>query len=251
MILLAYGMWFKPAICFGKFKWRAFQCYIACYVGLSKVYLLMPVKIGFSKWSNVSYHTRKNVNVQLDVSYSSVGIARSYTGRYFLPRNLPANKQPISLNGNIHIACVILKFVDISAIEAELGALIINTCKAQTLWLILSKLWHSQLPTPILVDNTTTIGIVNNTIRCQQSCAMKMCYFWLLDPYTLKHFHFQHHLGQANLGNYPSNYHTGLGHQNIQPYYLHKKESPIHLPGASTRVCWNPRWPMPQVSPST
>eukprot|EP00804_Cyclotella_cryptica_P000477 CCRYP_020030-RA/>CCRYP_020030-RA protein AED:0.46 eAED:0.57 QI:0/-1/0/1/-1/0/1/0/96 len=47
--------------------------------------------------------------------------------------------------------------------------------------LTLEELGHPQPPTPIHVDNSTTVGIVNNTIKRQKSRSMEMRYFWLLD----------------------------------------------------------------------
>jgi hypothetical protein len=46
------------------------------------------------------------------------------------------------------------------------------------------ELGYPQPPTPIHLDNTTPVGIVNNTIKRQRSGAMEMRYFWLLDRKT-------------------------------------------------------------------
>ena len=66
------------------------------------------------------------------------------------------------------ITCKILKLVASSAAEAELGALFVNTKEARILRLTLQELGHSQPLTPIHVNNTTAIGIVNNTIKQQR-----------------------------------------------------------------------------------
>jgi hypothetical protein len=68
--------------------------------------------------------------------------------------------------------------------KAELGALFLNAQEAKVLQLILVKLGHPQPPTPIHIDNTITVGIVNNTIKHQRSQAMEMQYFWSLDCKT-------------------------------------------------------------------
>ena len=52
-----------------------------------------------------------------------------------------------------------------SAAEAELGALFLNGQEAKIIRLILEEMGHPQPPTPIHVDNTTTAGIVYNTIK--------------------------------------------------------------------------------------
>ncbi len=68
-----------------------------------------------------------------------------------------------------------------SAAEAALGALFLNAKEAKVIRFVLEELGHPQLPTPIHIDNTTTVGIVNNTIKQQRSHAMEMRYYWLLD----------------------------------------------------------------------
>ena len=95
--------------------------------------------------------------------------------------SLPHDGEPIRLNGNIEVTCAILKLVTSYTVEAELGAFFINTKEAKIVRLTLAKLGHSQPQTPIHIDNTTAVGIVNKTIKRQQSRAMEMRYFWLLD----------------------------------------------------------------------
>ena len=82
-----------------------------------------------------------------------------------------------------------------SAAEAELGALFINAKEAKIIWIILSELDHPQPPAPINVNNTTSVGIVNNTIKRQRSQSMEMRYFWLLDQEAQKYMNVQHHPG--------------------------------------------------------
>ncbi len=99
----------------------------------------------------------------------------------FFLGSLPIDHEPIQLNGNIAIICTILRLVAASAAEAELGALFLNTHEAKVIRLTIHELGHKQPPTPIHIDNTTAVGIVNNTIKRQRSRAMEMRYFWLLD----------------------------------------------------------------------
>ena len=60
---------------------------------------------------------------------------------------------------------------------------------------------YSQPKTPIHVDNTTVIGIVNSTIKCQQLPAMEMRYFWLLDQEYQNYMDFKYHPGLENMLN--------------------------------------------------
>ncbi|EJK69398.1 hypothetical protein THAOC_09351, partial [Thalassiosira oceanica] len=84
---------------------------------------------------------------------------------------------------------------------------------------------HPQPATPIHIDTTTTVGIVNNTIKRM----------WLLDKAAQDMFKFQHHPGQENLGDYPSKHHSGDIHQHVPPFYVHMDDSPHFLPRASLR----------------
>ena len=171
---------------------------------------------------------------------------------------VPVNGKPIKLNGNIAITCAILKLVAASAAEAELGALFLNTQEARILRLTLAEMGHPQPPTPVHIDNSTCVGIVNNTIKRQRSRAMEMRYFWLLDQQVQKYFKFQYHPGQENLGDYPSKAHTGAVHQHVRPWYIHDHNSPRELPRAlkpsSRRGCaetlgdpYSQRTPLPSV----
>jgi hypothetical protein len=100
-----------------------------------------------------------------DASYLSAPHARSHAGGYFFLGSLPSDGNPIKLNGAIHITCTILKLVAASAAKAKLGALFLNAQEANVLRLTLNKLGHPQPPTPIHINNTTTVGIINNTIK--------------------------------------------------------------------------------------
>ncbi len=105
------------------------------------------------------------LNVHSDASYLSAPKARSQAGGYFFLGSLPHDGDPIRLNGAIHITCTILKLVAALAVEAELGALFLNAQEAKIMQLVLTELGHPQQPTPIHINNTTTVGIVNNTVK--------------------------------------------------------------------------------------
>ncbi len=101
------------------------------------------------------------LNVHSDALYLSAPKARSSAGGYFFLGSLPRDGDPIQLNRATHVTCTILKLVAASAAEAELGA----AQDTKVFRLVLAKLGHRQPPTPIHIDNTTTVGIVNNTIK--------------------------------------------------------------------------------------
>ena len=155
-----------------------------------------------------------------------------------------------------------MKLVAASAAEAELDAFFLNTRLAKIIRLILEELGHPQPQIPIHSDNTTTIGIVNNTIKRQKSRAMEMRYFWLLDSEAQKYFKFHYHPGLENLADYASKAHDAANHRHARPYYLHSDFSPRTLVRAlmpsTRRGCVKPirdsylrRQPLPVLRTST
>ncbi len=193
--------------------------------------------------------TSRCLNVHSDASYLSAPKARSRAGGYFFLGSIPQDGDPIQLNGAIHITCTILKLVAAFAAEAELGALFPNAQEAKVLQLILTELGHPQPPTTIHIDNTTTVGIVNNTIKQQRSRAMEMRYFCLLDGETQQYFKFYYQPGLKNLGDYPSKHHNADIHQHIRPYYVHMnncQKNPHYQALAISLV-----WPTPPSYPVT
>ena len=143
------------------------------------------------------------LNNHSDASYLSAGNSRSQAGGYFFMGSLPCEGKPIHLNSNIAFTCAILKLVASSAAEVELGALFLNTKEARIVRLTLAELGHPQTQTPIHIDNTTAVIILNNTIKRQQSRTMEMRSFWLLEQETNKYSKFYYQPGQEKFGRLP------------------------------------------------
>jgi hypothetical protein len=180
--------------------------------------------------ASIRYYASDMVlNVHSDASYLSVKNARSRAAGWFFLGSVPKDRQPIRLNGAVDVLCTVLKFVAASAAEAELGALFLNAKQAKILRLTLEEMGHLQPPTPIHIDNSTTVGIVNNTIKRQKSRSMEMRYFWLLDAQNNELFDFKYHPGLENLADYPSKHHSGSHHMEVRPYYVHMPTSPRFL----------------------
>ena len=173
------------------------------------------------------------LQVHSDASYLTAPRARSRVGGHFFLGMLPVAGQPIFLNGAIHVEAGILKHVAASAAEAELGGTFVNAQRAKVMRLTLEELGHPQPPTPISIDNTTAVGICNNTIKRQHSRSMEMRHFWLLDHEAQHIFSFHHVPGAENLGDYPSKAHDAAHHRHVRPYYLHMTNSPRFLPRAA------------------
>ena len=164
------------------------------------------------------------LNVHLDASYLTAPKARSRAGGFFFLGSLPKDGCPIKLNGAILTQCAILKCVAASAVEAELGALFLNAMEVKIIRLTLTEMGHPQPPTPIHVDNTTAVGIVNDTIKRQRSRAMNMRYFWLLCQEAQKILTVRYHPGQENLGDMPTKHHNGAQTQRARPF-IYKQDT--------------------------
>ena len=108
----------------------------------------------------IRYHASNMIlNVPSDASFLFAPKAHSRAGGHFFLGSIPRDGDPIKLNGAINVTCTILKLVAASAAEAELGALLfLNAQEAKVFRLILAKLDHPQPPTPIHINNTTTVG---------------------------------------------------------------------------------------------
>jgi len=115
--------------------------------------------------AKIRYHASDMVlNVHSDASYLTAPNARSRVGGHFFLGSIPTDRCPIRLNGAILTNATILKCVAASAAEAELGALFLNALETKVMCTTLEELGHPQPPIPIHCDNTTAVGIVNNTI---------------------------------------------------------------------------------------
>jgi hypothetical protein len=118
------------------------------------------------------------LNVHSDASYLSAPKAQSHSGGcFFLGTSIPQDSEPIIINGAIHITCTTLKLVAASTTVAVFRTLFLNAQETKVIYLELKEHGHPQPPTLIHINNITTVGIVNNTIKRQWSRAMEMRYF--------------------------------------------------------------------------
>ena len=169
------------------------------------------------------------LNIHSDASYLTEPRARSRLAGYFFLGSVPVKGQEIKMNGNIFVACGILKIVVASAAEAELGALFLNTKEGKIICLMLEEMGHRQPPTPVHCDNSTAAGIANNTVKRQQSRSMEMRFFWVVEQVFLGAFDVQWQPGQKNLADYFTKHFVGRHHQAVRPW-LHEANAPRYLP---------------------
>eukprot|EP00804_Cyclotella_cryptica_P020437 CCRYP_014425-RA/>CCRYP_014425-RA protein AED:0.04 eAED:0.02 QI:0/0/0/1/1/1/2/0/1218 len=137
-------------------------------------------------------------------------------GHFFLSENdhYPNN------NGAVLTIAQIIKTVMSSAAEAELGALYINAREVIPLRHLLLEMGHPQPPTPIQTDNSTALGVVNNTIQPKRTKAMDMRFHWLRCRTNQKHFRPYWHAGATNLADYVTKHHPAIHHQAVRPLFL-------------------------------
>ncbi len=157
------------------------------------------------------------LNIHLDASYLSEPKAHSQACSHFFMGSVPRKGKPIKLNGAFHTLCLILWCVAASVAEAELGALFINCQEGMIFRATLEDLGHPQPPIPVHCDNVASIGIANNTIKCQGLRAMEMKYFWTCEKDVQKVFLFKWHPGMENLADYQSKHHPGGHHTAVRP----------------------------------
>jgi hypothetical protein len=184
------------------------------------------------------------LNVHSDASYFNEPDGRSTARAHYFLDHMTRDNQPIILNGAIYTLCTVLKHIAASAAEAELGYLFLNTQEVKIIRLILDEMGHPQPPTPVHCDNSTAVGISNNTVKRQRSRAMEMRYFWVVDQVNNKHLRVTWHPGAENFGDYVTKHHGGKHHIQVRLVYTHQPDSKRQLPRAQTpsalRGCVNP-----------
>jgi hypothetical protein len=103
-----------------------------------------------------------------------------------------------------------------SAAESEVGACFQNAQTASPLLTTLLELGHKQPSTPLITDNSTAYGILNETIKQKRSKSMDMKYYWLQDRVRQKQIDAYWRPGKDN----PAQH-----HQDMCPILLHQANS--------------------------
>eukprot|EP00804_Cyclotella_cryptica_P006269 CCRYP_010123-RA/>CCRYP_010123-RA protein AED:0.17 eAED:0.14 QI:0/0/0/1/1/1/4/0/941 len=152
-----------------------------------------------------------------DASYLSETNTHSRAGGHFF---LSKNDHYPNNNGAVLTIAQIIKAVMSSTAEAKLGALYINSREGIPLRHLLVKMGHPQPPTPIQTDNSTALGVVNNTIQPKRTKAMDMRFHWLRCCINQKHFRPYWRAGATNLADYVTKHHPAIHHQAVRPLFL-------------------------------
>jgi hypothetical protein len=142
-----------------------------------------------------------------------------------------------------------------SAAQAELDTLFLNCKQATIFCFMLEEMGHPQHLILINCNNSTAVGIANNTVKCKCSWSMEMRFFWVADALEQGKFDIKNFPGKENPADYQRKHQMGAHHLAVYHWYLHRPMSVHEHPQAcilhSEKVCWNPpRW-IPTYEPAT
>jgi hypothetical protein len=123
--------------------------------------------------ATIRYHASYMIlHIHSDPSYLSVSNTRSSICGLFFCGDKPPKED--TLNGSILNVTSYIKNVVASAAESEVGACFQHSQSGAPPIVTLTELGHTQPATPRHTDNSTTFGILNETIKQRRSKAMDM-----------------------------------------------------------------------------
>jgi hypothetical protein len=144
-----------------------------------------------------------------DAAYLNVSKARSRAGAHImLSENVPVP----SYNGPVLTVAQIIKSVMSSAAEAELGGLYICAKEMVPLRQSLIEMGWPQPRSPIQCDNSTAVGVTNQTIIPRKTKSMDMQFHWLRCRDSQGQFRYFWAPGATNLGDYSTKNHPPIYH---------------------------------------
>ena len=82
---------------------------------------------------------------------------------------------------------------------------------------------HKQPLKPMQTENTTALGVVNNTILSKKLKSMDMRINWLRCREFQMQFRHYWKPGPKNLGDYSTKHHAAIHHRTVRPTYLTPK----------------------------
>jgi hypothetical protein len=117
-----------------------------------------------------------------------------------------------SYNGPVLTVAQIIKSVMSSAAEAELGGLYICAKEMVPLRQSLIEIGWPQPRSPIQCDNSTAVGVTNQTIIPRKTKSMDMQFHWLRCRDSQGQFRYFWAPGATNLGDYSTKNHPPIYH---------------------------------------
>jgi hypothetical protein len=162
-------------------------------------------------------------------------------GRFYLG-DKPSH-HPACNKGALLVTLTIMRKVMSSAAKAKCGALFNNNTKdAIPLRITLEEMGHPQPPTPVNIDNSTTVGFANQTMKQRKSKSMDMRFYWIQDRVKQKQFDIHWRPGTTNLADYFTKHHATSHHRKMRPTYLQSLNNIVNniQQSLGLRGCVNP-----------
>ena len=103
-----------------------------------------------------------------------------------------------------------------SAVESELGALFLISTHAIPIRHTLIAMGHPHPPTPIKTDNTTSLGVITNTIKRKRTKAIDMRFIEWEIEWIKTQLRIYWTPGKENLGDYYTKHHPPSHHKIIR-----------------------------------
>ena len=175
----------------------------------------------------IRYHASDMcLHIDSDASYLSVSKSRSRSAGFHYLSSRPvastdATPPTPPLNGAILTPCQILKEIVSSAAEAEVAGTFHNGKEACPIRITLDELGYPQEATIIITDNSTAVGIANDTVKQKRSKAIDMRYYWIRDRVRQGQFRILWKKGSLNKADYFTKHHPAAHHRQIRSSYLH------------------------------
>ena len=157
------------------------------------------------------------LSVYSNALYCTEPKARSRAGGQFY---MNTNKDNLPNNEAVLTVAQIIKNFMTSAVDAEIGALYINTRHAIPTRNILQDMGHPQPPTPMLTDNTTALGFVTNNLQPKTTKSTDMQHWFMRDRQDQLQFKYYWGSGKFNDGDYHTKHFCSAHHREKRPRYL-------------------------------
>jgi hypothetical protein len=134
---------------------------------------------------------------------------------------LTKNDDPNFHNGTVLNLSAIIKHVMASASETELALLFYGCKEAIPLRTTLKEMGHLQPgPTSVTTDNSTVVGLTQNTMVPTASKSMDIHFQWLKCRHAQQLFKYLWARGITNWADYPSKHHPTKHHLLVHPRYV-------------------------------
>ena len=144
-----------------------------------------------------------------DASFLNESKSRSRAGAHiFLSEDDPIPR----FNGAVLTIAQIIKFVMASAAEAELAALFLTAREMVPLRQTLIEMGWPQPKNPIQTDNSTAVGVCNDTIIAKRIKMMDMRLNWLRCRESQDQFRYYWDKGSNNWADYSTKHHPPMYH---------------------------------------